>query len=135
MKKVLAVTGIRSEYDVIYPVLKELQENKNFDLKVVVTGAHLSDWHGFTLDKIRDDGFEIVDQIDYLLMTNRSTQRAKGVGLLIEGLTQTVERVEPDFLKTNEPAVQGLGHGAKHASAFLNVTDGFHLTCKQKWDR
>ena len=97
-KKILAVTGIRSEYDIIYPVLKELQESDNFDLKVVVTGAHLSDWHGFTVNKIREDGFEIVDQIDYLLMTNRKTQRSKGIGLLIEGLTQTVERVEPDFL-------------------------------------
>ena len=97
-KKILAVTGIRSEYDIIYPVLKELQENENFDLKVVVTGAHLSDWHGFTVNKIREDEFEIVDQIDYLLMTNRKTQRSKGVGLLIEGLTQTVERVDPDFL-------------------------------------
>jgi GDP/UDP-N,N'-diacetylbacillosamine 2-epimerase (hydrolysing) len=97
-KKILAVTGIRSEYDIIYPVLKELQESENFDLKVVVTGAHLSDWHGFTVNKIREDGFEIVDQIDYLLMTNRKTQRSKGIGLLIEGLTQTVERVEPDFL-------------------------------------
>lgn len=97
-KKILAVTGIRSEYDIIYPVLKELQENKDFDLKVVVTGAHLSDWHGFTLDLIEADGFEVVDKIDCLLMTNRKTQRPKYIGLLIEGLTQTVERVKPDFL-------------------------------------
>lgn len=97
-KKVLAVTGIRSEYDILYPVLKELQENEKFDLKVVATGAHLSNWHGFTVDKIKEDGFEIVDQIDYLLMTNRKTQRSKGVGLLIEGLTQTVERENPDFM-------------------------------------
>lgn len=31
-------------------------------------------------------------------MTNRKTQRSKGVGLLIEGLTQTVDREKPDFL-------------------------------------
>lgn len=98
MKKILAVTGIRSEYDIIYPVLKELEENENFELKVVVTGAHLSEWHGFTVDKIKEDGFTIAEQIDYLLMTNRKTQRSKGVGLLIEGLTQTVERENPDFL-------------------------------------
>lgn len=97
-KKILAVTGIRSEYDILYPVLKELQANQNFDLEVVVTGAHLSEWHGFTIEKIKEDGFKIVDRIDYLLMTNRKTQRSKGVGLLIEGLTQTIERVNPDFL-------------------------------------
>ena len=97
-KTILAVTGIRSEYDIIYPVLNELQKNENFDLKVVVTGAHLSDWHGFTVDRIKEDGFEIVDQIDYLLETNRKVQRSKGIGLLIVGLSQTVERVSPDIL-------------------------------------
>jgi len=97
-KKVLAITGIRSEYDILYPVLKELNKDEEFELEIVVTGAHLSDWHGFTLKKIEKDGFKIADKIDYLLMTNRETQRAKGVGILIEGLTQTVERVKPDFL-------------------------------------
>lgn len=97
-KTILAVTGTRSEYDIIYPVLKELQLNEKFDLKLVVTGAHLSDWHGFTVDRIVEDGFNIVDQIDYLLMTNRKVQRSKGIGLLIAGLTQTVEKVAPDFL-------------------------------------
>jgi len=98
MKKILAITGIRSEYDILYPVLRELEDHPNFDLKLVVTGAHLSDWHGFTIKKIEEDGFNIIDRIDYLLMTNRTTQRSKGVGLLIEGLTQTVEREAPDLL-------------------------------------
>lgn len=97
-KTILAITGIRSEYDILYPVLKELQANEKFDLKIVATGAHLSDWHGFTVEKIKEDGFEIVEKIDYLLMTNRKTQRPKGIGLLIEGLTQTVERLNPDIM-------------------------------------
>ena len=41
--KVIAVTGIRSEYDIILPILKEINNNKNFDLKLVISGAHLSE--------------------------------------------------------------------------------------------
>ena len=52
MIKGLAVTGIRSEYDIFYPVLYELDNNKNFDLEIVATGAHLSDWHGLLLIKL-----------------------------------------------------------------------------------
>jgi len=96
-KKVLAVTGIRSEYDILYPVLKELQSS-DFDVRVVVSGAHISDHFGNTVQRIIDDGFEIADRIDTLFITSRLTQRAKGTGLLIYGLTQTVEREEPDFL-------------------------------------
>lgn len=96
-KKVLAVTGIRSEYDILFPVIKVLAEDPRFIVKVAACGAHLSDWHGNTYQRIIDDGFDVIDRIDYLLMTNRDVQRAKGVGLLIFALAQTVERYEPDF--------------------------------------
>ena len=88
--KILALTGIKSEYDILYPVLNELQE-KNHDLLIVASGAHLSDQHNNTFTRILADGFKITDKIDTLLSTDRSVQRSKGTGLLIQGLTQTVE--------------------------------------------
>lgn len=98
-KTVLGITGIRSEYDILFPILKVLKEDdKHFDVKIVVSGAHLSDWHGNTIDYIKQDGIEIVDFIDNLLSTNRVTQRPKGVGILTYALSQTVERVNPDFM-------------------------------------
>lgn len=97
MKKVLAVTGIRSEYDILYPILKEF-EKQGFEVCVAVCNAHLSDAQNNTYKKIEQDGFRIADKIDCLLSTDRLTQRSKGVGLLIVGLTQTAEREKPDFL-------------------------------------
>ncbi len=96
--KILAVTGIRSEYDILYPVIKKLADDPIFDLKVVVSSAHLSEWHNFTLEKIEQDGFQIADKIDSLFMTNRNVQRSKGVGVLTYALSQTVDREKPDFL-------------------------------------
>ena len=97
-KLILAVTGIRSEYDILYPVISYLNKQSEFNIKVVVSSAHLSDWHGYTIEKIIADGFEIADKIDCLLMTNRETQRVKGSGLLTYALSQTIERESPDFL-------------------------------------
>lgn len=98
MKKVLAITGIRSEYDILYPVLNELNKNKDIELGLVVSNAHLSDQHGLTLKSIENDNFKIVDKIDCLFNTDRKTQRAKGVGMLIYGLSQTVDRFMPDLI-------------------------------------
>jgi len=94
---VLAVTGIRSDYDILFPVIDELR-NSDAKVSIVVSGAHLSDEVGNTLRYIVDDGFEIAEKIDTLLSTSRATQRVKGVALLIQGLSQTIERVNPDFL-------------------------------------
>ncbi len=98
MKKILAVTGIRSEYYILRPVLFALKDSKRFDVGVVFSGAHLSDWHNNSGQEIEKDGFKIVDRIDSLFMTNRKTQRVKGISCLLYGLAQTVERERPDFL-------------------------------------
>ena len=94
--KILAVTGIRSDYDIIYPVLKELEKNHN--VMVAVSGAHLSDVFSNTYKIIESDNFEVVDKIDTLISTDRTVQRAKATALLIQGLAQTVERTDPDLL-------------------------------------
>ncbi len=94
--KILALTGIRSEYDILYPVLSELTDSGH-DVSLVVTGAHLSQHHSNTWKRIEEDGFKIVDKIDSLFITDRLTQRAKGTGLIIQGLAQSMEKSDPDF--------------------------------------
>lgn len=42
-KKILALTGIRSEYDILYPILKEF-EKQNFEIAVAVSSAHLDNY-------------------------------------------------------------------------------------------
>ena len=50
--KILAVTGIRSEYDYIFSVLNELRKS-NHKIKVAVSGAHLSHMHNETWKTIK----------------------------------------------------------------------------------
>ena len=97
-KKILAITGIRSEYDILFPIIEGLRQDERFDLKLVLSGAHLSDWHGNMVDQVKASSFQVADNIDSLLTTNRNTQRTKGVGLLTIGLSQTVERERPDMM-------------------------------------
>ena len=51
--KILAVTGIRSEYDILYPVIKKMQDDPFFEVVLAVSSAHLSEWHNFTLKKLK----------------------------------------------------------------------------------
>ena len=95
--KVLVLTGIKSEYDILFPVLKELR-NHGHELFIIASGAHLADSHNNTYKRILEDGFLISDKVDTLLSTDRSVQRSKGTGLLILGVTQAVERTNPDFI-------------------------------------
>ncbi len=95
--KILATTGIRSEYYILRPAIKELAK-RGHDVKLILSGAHLSDWHGSNLKKIENDGFQISDRIDSLFSTDRKTQRIKGIGSLVTGISQCVDRENPDLL-------------------------------------
>jgi GDP/UDP-N,N'-diacetylbacillosamine 2-epimerase (hydrolysing) len=95
---VLAVTGIRSEYDIMSSVFSAIEKHPNLELQLVVTGAHLSEDYGFTVKDIQQDGFYIVDQIESLLNSDSASGRVKGLAIQLQGLAQTVSRVKPDFL-------------------------------------
>jgi GDP/UDP-N,N'-diacetylbacillosamine 2-epimerase (hydrolysing) len=97
-RMVLGVTGIRSEYDIMSSVFRAITSHPALDLQLVVTGAHLSDSYGHTIDEIRSDGFSIVDEIQSLLNGDQDSFRVKGLAIQLQGLVQTVVRVKPDML-------------------------------------
>ena len=41
-RKICVVTGTRAEYGLFYWTLKELQEDPDIELQIIVTGMHLS---------------------------------------------------------------------------------------------
>lgn len=56
MKKIAVVTATRAEYGLLSPVLKELRKHESDTLKaeLIVTGTHLSDGYGMTVNEIDD---------------------------------------------------------------------------------
>lgn len=97
-RKLLGITGIRSEYDATYPVYEAIRQHIDLNLELVVCGSHLSHQHGYSIKNIEKDQFKIVDTIDYLIDSRLGFDRVKGLGLLIIGLAQTVKRVKPDII-------------------------------------
>jgi len=47
-KKIVGVTGCRSEYDIICPVMREMQKDGNFDVSLIVCGTHVSRNFGYS---------------------------------------------------------------------------------------
>ena len=48
MKKICVVTGTRAEYGLLKPVIKEINDSRDLELELVVTGMHLSPEFGLT---------------------------------------------------------------------------------------
>lgn len=60
MKKTICVlTATRAEYGLLKPLITRLHNVKEFDVRLVVTGSHLSPEFGLTYREIEDDGVVI----------------------------------------------------------------------------
>jgi GDP/UDP-N,N'-diacetylbacillosamine 2-epimerase (hydrolysing) len=97
-RKILAVTGARSEYDIMSPVLNILNIDPRFELEVLVTGAHLSDKFGKTVQLIQQDGFKIADRVYNLVDTDDRIGRVVSLGHQIPAFAQAFQRIKPDVV-------------------------------------
>ena len=52
MKKICIVTGSRAEYGLLYWTINKLENSPEVDLHLVVTGSHLSEKFGNTINEI-----------------------------------------------------------------------------------
>jgi GDP/UDP-N,N'-diacetylbacillosamine 2-epimerase (hydrolysing) len=97
-RKVLAVTGARSEYDLMSSVYRRLQNDAAFDFRIVVTGPHLSEKYGLTAENISEDGFPIEARLYNLVDSDKRMGRVISIGNQIPLLAHTFDRVRPDLV-------------------------------------
>ena len=97
-KLIIGITGIRSEYDIMSSVYEEIDKRESLDLKLIVTGAHLSKKYGETINEIKNDRFEIIRTIDSLQEENNSGSRVVGLGIQLQKIALDLHSLKPDFL-------------------------------------
>ena len=66
MRKICVVTGSRSEYSLLFYLLKAIKNHKFLKLSLIVTGSHLSSEYGNTYKEIEKDGFKIDAKVNIL---------------------------------------------------------------------
>ena len=97
MRTIGVVTGSRSEYGLLFPVLKAISAEPALCLKLFVTGMHLSPDFGLTVREIERD-FEITERVEMLVASDTPEAISKSIGLGMIGFAQTYTRHRPDVL-------------------------------------
>lgn len=98
MKKICIVTGTRSEYGLLYPLIKRIYEDEEVELQLIVTGTHLSPEFGMTVKLIEFDGFPISERIEILLSSDTAVGISKSIGLGMISFGEAYERLQPDMI-------------------------------------
>lgn len=98
MKKICVLTATRAEYGLLKRVIQKLQQEVSIDVRIVVTGAHLSPEFGLTYKEIEADGIKIDEKIEMLLSSNSSAAISKSMGLALIGFADYFQKLKPDLL-------------------------------------
>lgn len=98
MRHVLFTTGIRSEYDILYSVIRAVDAAPGLRASVLVTGAHLSPMYGYSVCEIERDGVAIAGRIESLLNSDTKAGRVKSAAVQLSGLIDLMCHQRPDFV-------------------------------------
>lgn len=98
MKKICFVTAARSEYGLLKWLMKEVENSDSFELQLIVTGAHLLDEQGHTIETIREDGFNISEVVDAQLDTSSKEEIAASMGRMGSLFSHSFARLKPDYV-------------------------------------
>ena len=99
MKKTICViTATRAEYGLLKRLINRLNSNIDFEVRVVVTGTHLSSEFGLTYKEIEEDGIVIHEKIDILVNGDSASSISKTMGLAMISFGEYFSRDSPDLL-------------------------------------
>lgn len=97
-RKICVVTGTRAEYGLLYWLMKAIQEDKELELQLVVTGMHLSPEFGLTYKTIEKDGFRIDGKVEMLLSSDTPVGITKSIGIGVIGFADVIALLKPDII-------------------------------------
>ncbi len=96
--KLCVFTGTRSEYDRLSCLLRFLENDDEVELQLVAAHMHLSPVHGYTIERIRADGFEPAAEVEMLVSSDSAVGISKSIGIGTLELAELFCRLEPDMV-------------------------------------
>jgi len=98
MRTIGVVTTSRADYGIYLPLLRRIEGEAGLELRLLVTGMHLSPEFGMTVEAIEADGFEVHEKVEMLLSSDTPEGIAKSMGLGVIGFAEVFSRFRPDIL-------------------------------------
>jgi GDP/UDP-N,N'-diacetylbacillosamine 2-epimerase (hydrolysing) len=99
MEKIISIlTASRAEYGLLKPIIAKLKGVPEFDVRIAITGMHLSEAYGMTYKEIEQDGNLIDVKIGILQETDTPSAVSIAMSKAILGFAEYFKCLKPDLL-------------------------------------
>ena len=125
MRNITVATTSRSDYGILYPLLREIDNDKELNLHLLISGSHMSKEYGKTISEIIHDGFTDYEIFDVLGQTNsKGNLQAVIMSNTINEFSNYFFKNKPDILVLLGDRFETLGVAI---SAMLNKIPIAHI--------
>ena len=97
VRKILYITGTRADYGLMHETLELLNNDENIRIDVAVTGMHLMEEFGYSLNEIKKDNFDL-HVINQTFLKDDEQSMSKFIGNLINDLTKLLSDIKPNIV-------------------------------------
>ena len=98
MKRILGISSIRSDYDLMSQLYKCLNADPGVDFGILVSGAHLSPAFGNSVELIRQDELPIIGEVETLISGDSKSARLKTASNFLSGSIDLIRKFDPDVI-------------------------------------
>ncbi|MCR5468725.1 MAG: UDP-N-acetylglucosamine 2-epimerase (hydrolyzing) [Lachnospiraceae bacterium] len=98
MIKICIATMTRSEYGILKWLIKDLIASNEYDITLLVGGAHFSEEQGYTVDEIKADGIPFFPMENTLVDTTDDASIVRGMGNISIAFSTALSKLAPDYL-------------------------------------
>jgi len=97
-KKICVITGSRAEFGLLKNLIKRLIKSKKIEVKLIVTGSHLSKKYGLTLDEINKEKIKVEKKINLNLKKDNSEGLSSSISLGLNKFVNLLNKLSPDSI-------------------------------------
>ncbi|MBC8500900.1 MAG: UDP-N-acetylglucosamine 2-epimerase (hydrolyzing) [Nanoarchaeota archaeon] len=118
-RKICVLTGTRAEYGLLKPVMAAVKKHSKLELKLIVTGMHLSKEFGYTINDIKKDKFKVDKKTVMNPEQDTGFSMAQAIGKGIIGISNALKEIKPDVLLVLGDRIESLA--GVIAAAYMNI--------------
>src|SRR5437868_15453059 len=97
-RRIIFLTGARSDYDLMSPVMNACAKIKKLRPEVIAVAGQLSPFHGLGIEMIRKGPIPVAGVVESLLASESWPARALSFANVVEGLTRLLSAKAVDIL-------------------------------------
>lgn len=97
-RRICYLTGTRADFGLMSSTLHAIAQAPRLDLRLLVTGMHLSPRYGNTVNEIEAEGFVIAARLPVELEDSSAAGMAINLGHMLQGFVPALQAIEPDIL-------------------------------------